>query len=773
MVQDIKNWWHNIQQATAAIWGAVWSNTIGQVIRAYQKLRPAFVQIRNFISGVWRDIERVTATIWDRIWAATIGSAIRGFQGLMKIIRSIGPSILTALKDAGTWLIHVGEDIIKGLFQGIVNQMLGVKNWINDHVVKPIIGAVKWFFGITSPSTAMIPIGVNLIKGVISGMLSEGKHLGGFVGKIFGGWSSALGAVVSKSLIDVAKLPKKALDALGSVLGKVGGFFSRLFGGGKPGGGVSQWSGTVLQALAMLHLPLSLLGQVLYQMQTESGGNPNAINLTDINARMGDPSRGLLQTIGSTFSAFHVPGTSMNIFDPLANVAAAINYALHTYGPTLMRGGMGIGSGHGYAGGTGGAAAGWAWVGENGPELVNFTGGEEVVPNGAPGYAIGARTMAQIHAEAIAHQQAAAATKMANAGASIAASLAKLTTSSTAASFGSAQTGFLKDLRLYLNPTTAAARSRLIISQINSMKSLETHIKTLSTSIANANANQKQIQASLIANTGIGHIGIQGVGAAGGVSILTGLRSQVRNLNLFGASIRDLARTGASTAVLQSVAMMDPASGTAYARNMTRALNRLHSIKAPQAIINQLVALGPDAANAYIDAMVAAGPAVEKQIFAAASALATTQAGVSRGVASVVAGGGYNTGVNFVAGLKSQQAALTREFKALGRTLGEEAIKWFRVPANKRPYGFQGGGWLNEPVYGYGMWSGNTYTFAEAGREYVVPEDAFRTRGGDGAVQYHAHFDGLTGAAIESHVQTAFQAMSLTQGALQRQGRRS
>jgi hypothetical protein len=42
-----------------------------------------------------------------------------------------------------------------------------------------------------------------------------------------------------------------------------------------------------------------------------------------------------------------------------------------------------------------------------------------------------------------------------------------------------------------------------------------------------------------------------------------------------------------------------------------------------------------------------------------------------------------------------------------------------------------------------------------------------------GGNQYHAHFDGLTGAAIESHVRTAFQMMSLTTGNLQRQGRPS
>jgi SLT domain-containing protein len=118
--------------------------------------------------------------------------------------------------------------------------------------------------------------------------------------------------------------------------------------GGHAGAGVQQWRGLVLRALGMEGLSPLLAGRVLYQMQTESGGNPNAINLTDSNARAGDPSRGLLQTIGSTFSAYHWPGTSWNIFNPFANIAAAINYARHTYGPLLESGGMGMGSGRGY-----------------------------------------------------------------------------------------------------------------------------------------------------------------------------------------------------------------------------------------------------------------------------------------------------------------------------------------------------------------------------------------------------------------------------------------
>ncbi|MET7290339.1 transglycosylase SLT domain-containing protein [Streptomyces sp. NPDC005573] len=64
----------------------------------------------------------------------------------------------------------------------------------------------------------------------------------------------------------------------------------------------------------------------------ESSGNPMAINGWDINAINGIPSKGLLQVIQPTFNTYHVSGTSWNIYDPVANITAAANYAAHRYG---------------------------------------------------------------------------------------------------------------------------------------------------------------------------------------------------------------------------------------------------------------------------------------------------------------------------------------------------------------------------------------------------------------------------------------------------------
>ncbi|MFE2145561.1 transglycosylase SLT domain-containing protein [Streptomyces sp. NPDC059456] len=64
----------------------------------------------------------------------------------------------------------------------------------------------------------------------------------------------------------------------------------------------------------------------------ESSGNPRAINNWDINAQNGVPSKGLLQIIKPTFLAYHVPGTPLDQYHPVANIVASANYAAHRYG---------------------------------------------------------------------------------------------------------------------------------------------------------------------------------------------------------------------------------------------------------------------------------------------------------------------------------------------------------------------------------------------------------------------------------------------------------
>lgn len=110
---------------------------------------------------------------------------------------------------------------------------------------------------------------------------------------------------------------------------------------------VARWQGTVERALGMLGLlNTANVNATLNQIRTESNGNPNAINLWDINARNGIPSKGLLQVIDPTFRAYARSPHNKNIWDPMSNILASMRYATSRYG-SLTRAYRGVGYANG------------------------------------------------------------------------------------------------------------------------------------------------------------------------------------------------------------------------------------------------------------------------------------------------------------------------------------------------------------------------------------------------------------------------------------------
>ncbi|WUN28836.1 transglycosylase SLT domain-containing protein [Streptomyces sp. NBC_00316] len=97
------------------------------------------------------------------------------------------------------------------------------------------------------------------------------------------------------------------------------------------GGNVDTWIKESLKVMHAKGIPGTYEG-IRKNLMRESSGNPQAINNWDSNAMKGIPSKGLMQVIDPTFNAYHVAGTSQNIYDPVANITASANYAAHRYG---------------------------------------------------------------------------------------------------------------------------------------------------------------------------------------------------------------------------------------------------------------------------------------------------------------------------------------------------------------------------------------------------------------------------------------------------------
>ena len=180
--------------------------------------------------------------------------------------------------------------------------------------------------------------------------LAGGGGRGGILG-VFDGVVGFIGDQVKKTWDDVIDPIKKSipnfpgivgqlpLKALETMANKAWEFISSKipFGSdagayqGAVGAGVEQWRPLVEKVLKAKGLPLTLTDTTLRRMNQESGGNPRAINLWDSNAAKGTPSKGLMQTIDTTFQANKDPGYD-DIWDPESNIRASINYTLRTYG---------------------------------------------------------------------------------------------------------------------------------------------------------------------------------------------------------------------------------------------------------------------------------------------------------------------------------------------------------------------------------------------------------------------------------------------------------
>lgn len=394
--------WSDITNATNNTWNNI-KNSIGNAVSgAVSTAGTYWERLKNAASTTFNTIVGWAGGLGTRI-AQGINSGLKAVRDAAVGIFSklINPAVnaVNGVKNAVTWILgKVGVNIKWGNY-GVPQLATGT----DSHVGGPALvndaqgSNYREAFQLPNGKVGIFPatrnLLVNLPKGtkVLSGDKTAKLYGNGIpryangIGEWFNqAWTRT--KEIASDIWSYASNPKKLLDAavskfinfagisgttldlakgtLGTAANGVYSYVKSEFGKAfkkhkedeevkvgnvkyNPTAGVEQWRSVVKKALSMLGLSGKRNEDLtLFQMSTESSGNPNAINNWDINARNGVPSKGLMQVIDPTFRSYALPGYNKNIYDPLSNILASLRYAMARYG-SLDRAFRGVGYANG------------------------------------------------------------------------------------------------------------------------------------------------------------------------------------------------------------------------------------------------------------------------------------------------------------------------------------------------------------------------------------------------------------------------------------------
>lgn len=137
---------------------------------------------------------------WGGIADSAFEAVGAGFGGLAAFI---GSFVSDALADAQHYfqkkVEECGGSIPLGIFKGIKDAVVGIAEWIKDHIFTPFMKGFTAAFGIHSPSTVMAEQGRYIIDGLLKGVKDN----------------------ISKFLNYIKEIPGKVLKAIGNIKNKV------------------------------------------------------------------------------------------------------------------------------------------------------------------------------------------------------------------------------------------------------------------------------------------------------------------------------------------------------------------------------------------------------------------------------------------------------------------------------------------------------------------------------------------------------------------------
>lgn len=167
-------------------WGIL-AGTISEYIKGVLDFLAGFIEKLDWhviIDAILRFIDGIDFSGISDSFFTMIGTAM---GKLVQLGMVIGEYISLAVDKAKSYfqdkIEECGGNIVLGILKGIGDAVIGIGQWIIDHIFTPFINGFKNAFGIHSPSTVMVEMGTFIIQGLFDGISS-------LIGKVLEIWGN-------------------------------------------------------------------------------------------------------------------------------------------------------------------------------------------------------------------------------------------------------------------------------------------------------------------------------------------------------------------------------------------------------------------------------------------------------------------------------------------------------------------------------------------------------------------------------------------------------
>jgi phage-related protein len=145
--------WSVVQTVWNAITGFI-STAVSRITSIFNTINDVVIKVIGFFQNLWNGVR-------DRV------------SGMLDFLREIPGRILGFFSGLASQLFTIGKNIIQGMINGIGSMASALINFVRNFIQNNVVGAIKNFFGISSPSKLMAGLGEDIGDGLVVGIMSK------------------------------------------------------------------------------------------------------------------------------------------------------------------------------------------------------------------------------------------------------------------------------------------------------------------------------------------------------------------------------------------------------------------------------------------------------------------------------------------------------------------------------------------------------------------------------------------------------------------------